>query len=524
MFKHFISLVLLGVVILFAQTVINEGQIMTANWTKSASPYHIYGNLEIPYGEKLTIDSGVQVIFYGHYWINVQGAIIAKGKSDDMIVFDSCDGNTKWFGIRFIYTSNSSPMSVIEYCHLSNAAAIYEYEPADPDPANLMHGGAIYFRQFDKARVVNCIIENNIAATGGGIGIRESSPIIKDNIIRNNISQGPSSAWGAGIAITLGSYPMVKGNTIEYNTCIGNQNYCGGSGIYLDGESDAHIQNNIVRFNSINPYKGLKAPSFDGAAFYIHNSNPKIIGNLVYDNTNNMLDGGGFWMIWCDSYFINNTIKSNRAASSGGGFFLRYSDPVFHNNIIRYNEAVESGEQFYLDDSDCDPDFYNNNIQGGLEAFSGSGSYDFTGAWVNNYDEDPKYVGGTKDYSYELSSDSPCIDNGESVIPGFEFSLAIDINNNERICPVTKSGIDMGAYEYSSNAYQIEVPVISSSEVSQGSITLNWAEVPNTLYYSVFSSDDNMNFEEDFSGSFMGCTWSAPVNASRKFYRVIAVN
>jgi len=523
MYRYILLVVMTLTVIIFSQTVINGGNLSTTKWDKSGSPYQVYGDIEIPYGEKLTIDPGVQIIFYGHYWINVQGSIIAKGESDDMIIFTSSNESTKWFGIRFIYTPQSSPSSLIEYCNLSNSSAVQEELPEDPDSANKRHGGAIYLRQFSKVTIANCIIENNIAATGGGIGLRESSPMIMNNTIRNNTSRGPSSGWGGGISITLDSDPVVKGNIIEYNKCIGDQNYAGGSGIYLDWGSDAIIHNNIIRYNSIEYSKTTTEKGFDGAAFYIHTSSPQLVGNLIYGNSNNIENGGGFWMYRCNSQIVNNTIKSNYA-TLGGGFFLRESSPSFHNNIIRYNEAVGIGDQIYLYDSSSDPDFYHNNIQGGLSALEGPGSGEnFTGAWVNNIDEDPKYEGGSKEYSFELTSLSSCIDEGTMEIPDFEFPLE-DLNGNFRIWSNGKGNVDMGAYEYDSPAAVLETPQNPITTISTSELTLSWNTVSGAIYYRVFSSDDNLNFEEDFSGTYNGNTWTVPVISSKKFYYVIAEN
>ena len=521
MFRFAVLVFLISALSVFSQTVINGGVVNTTKWEKTGSPYNVYGDIEIPYGSKLTIEPGVQVIFYGHYWINVQGAIIAKGKSGELITFTSSDEATKWFGIRFVYTPESSPTSSIEYCHLSNSSAILEDLPDDPDSANKRHGGAIYLRQFSKVIIANCIIEYNIAATGGGIGLREASPIIMDNIIRYNTSQGPSSGWGGGISITLDSDPLVKRNVIEYNKCIGDQNYAGGSGIYIDFGSDAQIHNNIIRYNTI-VFTKTDAKDFDGAAFYIHTSNPQLVGNLIYGNSNSIENGGGFWMYRCNSMIINNTVKSNYA-SRGGGFYLRESSPSLYNNIIRYNEATGVGDQFYLKDSSCDPDFYHNNIQGGFSALQGpgSGSY-FTGDWVNNIDEDPKYEGGSKEYSFELTSASTSIDRGIENITNFEFPID-DLNGNLRIWSTGTGSVDMGAFEYDSPSATLDTPLNLITSLNSQQLIVTWTEVSGALYYKVLSSDDNATFIEDISGTFNNTNWTVPITSSKKFYKVIAV-
>jgi hypothetical protein len=229
-------------------------------------------------------------------------------------------------------------------------------------------------------------------------------------------------------------------------------------------------------------------------------------------------------MYRCNSKIINNTIRSNHA-SNGGGFFLRESNPDFHNNIVRYNEVSGTGSQVYLDDNLCDPNFYNNNIQGGKEGFGGlgAGSY-FTGAWINNIDQDPKYVGGVKEFSYKLSVNSSCIDAGNQVIPDFEYPSNADIAGNFRMWSTWKGSIDMGAYEFGAPAAVLQTPVNIETITDSGNIQLSWDSVVGALYYRVLSSDDNLNFEDDFSGSFNNCSWSTPVSKSKKFYRVVAVN
>ncbi|MBN2790538.1 MAG: T9SS type A sorting domain-containing protein [Candidatus Delongbacteria bacterium] len=424
---------------LFSQTQV-QGDVLTSTWTLENSPYEIMGDIVILNGERLTIEEGVEVVFYGHYMINVQGSIVANGTSDEMITFRSVDEETKWFGIRFLYTTDNSP-STINYCHIRDAKSILE-ELTGEDAWDLRHGGAIYSRNFSNFTVSNCIIENNIAATGAGIGLMYSSPTIKDNLIRYNLSTGPSSGWGAGISIAMDSNPMVRGNIIEYNACEG-PNYCGGSGMYIE-QAEPKIHNNIVRYNTVSH----SAKNYDGAAFYIHTASPQFVGNLIYGNygLDNVNDGGGFFLYMCNSHFVNNTIKTN-LASRGGGFFFRESSPVFHNNIIRYNDDLGGGEQIYLNDDNCDPDFINNNIQGGVEGFGGSGADSYTGDYINNVDEDPKYVDAKGD-DFNLTSDSPCVNSGLSYIEGFEFPLD-DLNGNLRIFG---DDVDMGACEFGSTS------------------------------------------------------------------------
>ena len=87
-----------------------------------------------------------------------------------------------------------------------------------------------------------------------------------------------------------------------------------------------------------------------------------------------------------------------------------------------------------------------------------------------------------------------------------------------------KGGVDIGAYEYNSQPAVLSVPANISTTSASSSLTISWEEVSGSLFYKVFSSDDNLNFEEDFYGVFNNCTWSVPISTSKKFYRVVAVN
>jgi hypothetical protein len=62
-------------------------------------------------------------------------------------------------------------------------------------------------------------------------------------------------------------------------------------------------------------------------------------------------------------------------------------------------------------------------------------------------------------------------------------------------------------------------------QIVGGNIQLTWDAVGGATSYKVYSSDSpNGTFDPDLSGSFSGTTWTAPIPATKKFYRVTAVN
>jgi hypothetical protein len=50
-------------------------------WDIAGSPYYIVDDIEIMFGSDLIIDPGVQVIFQGHFKLDVKGSIHAIGNS-----------------------------------------------------------------------------------------------------------------------------------------------------------------------------------------------------------------------------------------------------------------------------------------------------------------------------------------------------------------------------------------------------------------------------------------------------------
>jgi hypothetical protein len=66
-----VCIVCLPVKILIAQTDVAGGNV-SGSWLKMNSPYQINGEITIPDASTLSIEPGVQVIFTGHYKLNVR--------------------------------------------------------------------------------------------------------------------------------------------------------------------------------------------------------------------------------------------------------------------------------------------------------------------------------------------------------------------------------------------------------------------------------------------------------------------
>ncbi|MFN0057944.1 MAG: choice-of-anchor Q domain-containing protein [Planctomycetota bacterium] len=136
---------------------------------------------------------------------------------------------------------------------------------------------------------------------GGGVICLGSSPIIRNNIIREN-----TATFGGGVAVAFGSNAEVRDNSIESNSAIA----AGGGVVAAQGGS------------------------------------PLFIGNQVSANTSGD-DGGGFAMVQVVVQLYDNEILNNSATGTGGGVLLMddFNLALVSGNTIAGNTA-QSGAGF----------------------------------------------------------------------------------------------------------------------------------------------------------------------------------
>ena len=370
---------------------------VSGTWTLSNSPYHINGEITIPNSETLIIEPGVEIVFTGHYKLNVQGRLLAVGTNKDTIRFTAEDKSTGWHGIRFTDTPNSNDTSKIIYCSI-------RYGNANTGSGVDRCGGAIMIKDFDKVLISNSLIDSNKQSGDGwdppegdgGIWVYHASPIISNNTFSNNYSASKSSALGfvdcpnpkilnntfvnnigvfGAVAFVNNSNGLLSGNFISNNIAT----YAAG-GILIDcslvpGFTNPRVENNII----------------------VHNYSPIGGGILCYDNANPVL--------------INNTIAFN-SGDNGGGICFGNSDPILINNILFGNSATSAGHQVFIMDNGSDPIFLYNDVQGGKDGFAGTGAgTNYTGLYENNIDDDPSFRDTTSE-DYSLLVYSHCIGAG----------------------------------------------------------------------------------------------------------------
>ncbi|TKJ38515.1 hypothetical protein CEE37_12160 [candidate division LCP-89 bacterium B3_LCP] len=324
MLKHLlvagVSTILLPL-ITAAQTIIPGGNV-NGLWEFSGSPYNIEGEITIPAGDTLTIESGVEVVFQGHYKFIINGFLEAAGTENDSILFTSANPDTGWGGIRFLDALDSNQLffCVIQYGRATGSS-----------PDN--HGGGIYCDNSNPVIAHSSIRNNYSEAAGGGIYCLENSnPSINHCVINNNTAV----LDGGGIHCWEGAEPTVSYCTIFANT----GNY--GGGVFCGNNSDLTIVNCTISRNTAIQL---------GGAVNCYNANPAILNTVIEGNLGsggvNIHNAPGISISYCDlsnnqgGNLIGNTIPPgagqlifiNTNLDSCDIFFNIFEEPLFEDPL-----------------------------------------------------------------------------------------------------------------------------------------------------------------------------------------------
>ena len=193
-----------------SQTTIGPGEV-TGTWDKSGSPYRIGGEINIPKGQRLTVEAGVRVEFTGHYRFRVYGSLYALGVNSDTIFFTSRDKLKRWGGIQFYGESTSKDTSVLNYCvieygHASSGLLLKSYSNDDLGGGIFAERGPLY--------IDHCVIRYNRAYAGGGI-ICGANTVLKNSSITDNHADATGIVTGDLNARIIGC--LICNNTAENN-------------------------------------------------------------------------------------------------------------------------------------------------------------------------------------------------------------------------------------------------------------------------------------------------------------------
>ena len=336
---------------------------------------------------------------------------------------------------------------------------------------DLVAGGGIYIES--SPTITNNVITNNIISgpslngkdlRGAGVYVLSGQPVISNNTIAGNraiptagSSSNPSSGYGGGIYVGFYSAPVIRGNIIQNNVAgdpnVADSTGAGGGIVANPGQFAAGpvIDRNLIADNTaFTSGGGVSLLSITNTMAIAQVTNNVIVGNSAQM-------GGGVYTYFNKSHTINNTITGN-TAFQGGGVFASLTDaahPAFvSNNIISGNNVTMfgvGGGVFYIDlEPGFDPTTISfNDLWGNSPTQCGGEISEPNCLTMNdNFSSDPLFVNPAA-RDYHLGVGSPAIDRAqESLAPPVDKdNVARGLDGDGLPDSPELGDVDVGAYE-----------------------------------------------------------------------------
>ncbi len=391
----------------------------------------VTSDLFIANGTSLQFEAGTKVLFDGFYFIDVQGCIVANGTGALPVIFTVTDtlGFTDtlamhggWHGIRFLNTPSTNPTSVF-----TNSQFLYT-KALDLDSL-MQFGGAIHADGYSNVQFIDCqFINNHAYYRGGAVSLLNQSNIkFTSCTFQNNATMFANAGYGGAI-YSESSDPEFINCSFYNNDAV----WTGGGICFYFG--NPLVQNCIFAGNS----------GFIGGAMSFYQCHPtrSLCNNLIYLNMADFFGGGISCNSGSDPVFVNNTMADNISVYGGGLYCNDSAAPTLYNSIIWGNVNLSALGPVYIWDPLSHPNFYYCDVEGGKEAFAGSGGgLGYFGMYENNLDTLPGFETGF--YPYFLTFDSPLIDAGTPDIQ----ELGLPPHDLVGLPRVFMGRIDLGPYE-----------------------------------------------------------------------------
>ena len=336
-------------------------------------------------------------------------------------------------------------------------------------------------------------LQNGTAETGGGIICLNSSPLLKNCIIKNN--------EGGGCTFTNSS-ALVRDSKISENNGIGIKCMENSNLLISDCEIEDHSSSGIYFDSSLGIILDCSITgnsAYNGGGIYCYNSSMSLENDTICDNSSSS-HGGGFYSVASSSSFDNVTITNNTASDDGGGIYC-YSSSSFDNMLITDNTAVNGGGIYCHSNSSFD----NVTIMGNT-AVNGGGIYCHSSLVFKNMTiaGNTAVKGGGIYYSGSSSSFDNVTIKGNTAVNGGGIYMSIMFASNssfEYVTITNNTASDNGGGFYCRN---------SNPDLENVTITGNTASDYGGGFYCLRSSPslDNVTITLNLAniGGAMYCT------------------
>jgi len=324
--------------------------------TQTPTPF-IIPEPEIPAYEPYAPESGGQVIRIPADYATIQEGIKAAGDGDLILAVPGhYMEQIDFLGKNIVVSSEEGPgETIIDAGRAGSTVTFANGETSEAvlhgfaitngvgrsqgsNPENFPFGGGIVIRNASPV-ISHCIITGNGATFGGGIYIEgsQASPHILNNVISQNIA----SERAGGIQVKDGASPVIQNNLITENITMdaGGIEFINGSSGILEGNlisgnmdgydfSEEHIEK-YLDGQPVTQNMGHSL-SIPGGVMVTNGSYPEIRGNVIKNN-----EGGGMGVVLgSHPVIVGNEFRQNTGWLADGILIGMSSNPVLSGNNI----------------------------------------------------------------------------------------------------------------------------------------------------------------------------------------------
>jgi uncharacterized repeat protein (TIGR01451 family) len=293
------------------------------------------------------------------------GLTIASASGQTIVrdnhILNNTASTANWGAGGGIYLVNSSgPATVQDNQILSNTAST----------ANWGAGGGLFVYNSSSVTVTGNLIQGNLGSTypvydpgnplppgaGGGIGVDNSTLLLHDNIIRNNVAATHQEGQGAGVYARYGGAVIIESNLIEGNVSAFDTPFSYGGGIFSQ-QTNPVIRGNTIRNNRASNVGGCGGGVFTWFSAATLDANTILSNTAVVSSTDAYLAcGGGMALFYSAGVSMtNNVFAHNWAAiqgpSQGGGIWTRgFAADANRTELVMLHNTVadNAGEGMYF--------------------------------------------------------------------------------------------------------------------------------------------------------------------------------